>query len=383
MMSLVMREGGTPFSQYFKLVEKRMKIQTKICVHGENCVHGNVPQPITNFYKDDTKSDGYRSTCKDCARKQRKNIKIKNIEAHQNMSDAEIREQTPLKRCARGSCLHKNELQPSENFNICRSSKDGLSHICKDCHRKCSDDLKEKRKKESKAQIEFLICTYKECSHNGNPQPVENFSKSFITETGYDIYCKECRKKIRSSFAKYDRYAENLSIFEEIRKDPENSELLQVKCYNSKCGKWFNPKVQMVQERLKSFNGGPGESHFYCCDDCKNTCSVYNLKPNQIIKKKDKCNHHDNLQSDLREIVLKLDNYTCQLCEKSVNEFPDIILICHHIKPRVTNLMLSADVDNCITLCEECHKKVHSLPGCQLHELQKKAQEQRENNQLK
>lgn len=356
-----------------------MDIQFKKCSR-DDCIHGDELQPITNFYKHKNKSDGYDSQCKDCRKLQDRNLKEANKKSHEMLSDDEIRAKTPTKRCSLKSCAHNGEQQPSTNFNICRSTKDGLSNICKDCHRKCREDLNERRKNETKPNIEFLICTYPECSHNGEPQPVENFSKVYSSETGYDIYCKECRKKIRQSPAKYDRYADALSVFEEIRRDPSNFDLLQVRCFNSKCNEWFNPTVQMVQERLKSFNGkSVGENHFYCSDNCKLTCSVYNVKPNQIIHPKNKCNHHDNLQEELRKMVLELDNYTCQMCEKSLDEFPEITLVCHHIKPRVTNLILSADIDNCITLCEDCHRKVHSLPGCTLFDIQKKAQQQREN----
>jgi len=44
-------------------------------------------------------------------------------------------------------------------------------------------------------------------------------------------------------------------------------------------------------------------------------------------------------------------------------------LHCHHIDPVSQNPIESADIDNCITLCKECHKEVHKKDDCKYHEL--------------
>jgi hypothetical protein len=54
---------------------------------------------------------------------------------------------------------------------------------------------------------------------------------------------------------------------------------------------------------------------------------------------------------NIREYVLFRDNHTCQLCKKK-----NKILNIHHIESRKTG---SNSPDNLITLCEECHKKIH------------------------
>lgn len=353
-----------------------MGIQFKKCSR-DDCIHGDELQPITNFYKNKNKSDGYDCQCKDCSKKHHKKARNKNFVLFKDMSDEEIRERTPIKKCFCSECEKKGQDQPSTNFNICRTSFDGLSNVCKECQSKATTKLRENRKLKSRPNIEFQVCSSKDCKYCGKPQPIENFGKDPTTKNGFDIYCKECRRKLRESFAKYDRYADRLSTFEEIRRDPINLELLQVRCFYSSCREWFNPTVGMVQDRLRAFNNIGPENHFYCSDECKNNCSVFNKKTDNQ-NKKSQCDRSDNLQSELRDIVLELDNYTCQLCGNSEDETPGIELICHHIKPMVTDLMLASDVDNCITLCVNCHKKVHQLPGCQLNELRKHAQ-QREN----
>jgi predicted restriction endonuclease len=55
-----------------------------------------------------------------------------------------------------------------------------------------------------------------------------------------------------------------------------------------------------------------------------------------------------------RESVLMRDNYTCQNC--GVKEE---IMNVHHIKSFSEHKDLRYDIDNGITLCEKCHKKLH------------------------
>jgi len=56
----------------------------------------------------------------------------------------------------------------------------------------------------------------------------------------------------------------------------------------------------------------------------------------------------------------------CKKCGATQEDAP---LHCHHIEGYAQNPRLGNDVDNTITLCKECHKKVHKLPGCGYYEL--------------
>lgn len=53
--------------------------------------------------------------------------------------------------------------------------------------------------------------------------------------------------------------------------------------------------------------------------------------------------------------VFERDNYTCQICNKKGG-----IINAHHIKKFSDFLELRLDVSNGITLCKDCHKKIHS-----------------------
>ena len=76
------------------------------------------------------------------------------------------------------------------------------------------------------------------------------------------------------------------------------------------------------------------------------------------VKQKDKNKSKKRNDKDYdkwRKEVLERDNYTCRLCG---NAEDDAILNVHHIEKYSENEKLRTDVNNGITLCHECHKKI-------------------------
>ena len=60
-----------------------------------------------------------------------------------------------------------------------------------------------------------------------------------------------------------------------------------------------------------------------------------------------------------RDSVFERDNYTCQKCKKRSKKGDRIEINAHHIKGFAEYKELRYKIDNGITLCVECHRKIH------------------------
>jgi len=168
----------------------------------------------------------------------------------------------------------------------------------------------------------------------------------------------------------YDTYASQLDWCEEIRRSLTDENILEVKCVY--CGKWFIPSISSISNRLQFIKGNNkySENRLYCSDGCKKACPTFG-KTAETLMKEDAIRAgrlswlelNREVQPELRQIVFKRDSYKCVKCNS------DVELHCHHVYPVATDPLLSADVDNCIILCVECHKEVHKMPGCKYNEL--------------
>lgn len=85
--------------------------------------------------------------------------------------------------------------------------------------------------------------------------------------------------------------------------------------------------------------------------DCKN-CSAFILVKNKPIKKVS--NKRIFVKQETYQNVFERDKGKCRLCGTSLN------LHLHHIIYRSENKNLINDINNCIMLCEKCHKLVHN-----------------------
>ncbi len=116
----------------------------------------------------------------------------------------------------------------------------------------------------------------------------------------------------------------------------------------------------LVKAKCQTIKGNMnGSLNLYCSDGCKYSCSTYGQ---MIYPKGHKLATSREVQSQLRKLVLERDNWTCQKCGETDT------LHCHHIDPVKSNPIESADVDNCITLCIDCHKEAHQIDECAIYE---------------
>lgn len=159
----------------------------------------------------------------------------------------------------------------------------------------------------------------------------------------------------------YNTYAHQLDWVEEVRQDPKNNDLLQVRCTN--CQEWFTPKRTHVITRIGALNFNKrGESRFYCSDTCKKSCSIYK----KVLYPKNYKPYYDKgVSKDLSLMVLERDGYECQRCGNKAD------LECHHYESIYSNPIESADIDVCVTLCHKCHKKAHKDKGCRYTDLRR------------
>lgn len=162
---------------------------------------------------------------------------------------------------------------------------------------------------------------------------------------------------VKNNIPLFDTYASQLDFCEEVRRDSENTDYLQVKCTESNCEKWFRPTRIQVVSRICSLNKlVDGENRFYCSDKCKNSCSIFRQRasPKGFINK----NSIRYDQAEWASMVKERDNFECQKCGATDN------LEAHHIEGLVENPIESADIDIGITLCADCHKLAHEDDGC-------------------
>jgi len=168
----------------------------------------------------------------------------------------------------------------------------------------------------------------------------------------------------------YDTYAHQLEWTEEVRRNKEDPNVLEVRCF--KCKEWYTPSWNNISNRIQHLKGNyTNSNHFYCSKECKNSCSIFG-KSAKTLMKEDAIRAgrlswlelSREIQPELRQMVLERDEYKCVKCNDSNN------LECHHIYPVNIEPLLSADIDNCITLCAKCHVKVHKeIDGCNYNQL--------------
>lgn len=256
------------------------------------------------------------------------------------------------KYCSKG-CIRKNETHTEEARKL-------ISIAHKD--KKCSDETREKiskalkGRKLSSREVEILK---RDRRGKGNPMYGKRGSKSPLWKGGYT----------EKNIPLYDTYAPQLEWVEEVRRNKEDSNVLEVKCTH--CKEWFIPRMPLVYSRVQYLKGNyESEGRFYCSDKCRNICPLYHKSPEALMKedairagRMSWLELNREVQTELRQMVLECDGYACTKCGSTEN------LHCHHIMPVAVEPLLSADIDNCITLCEQCHREVHSQDGCRYGQL--------------
>jgi len=244
-------------------------------------------------------------------------------------------------------------------FSKNKNKKDGVNSWCKYCCKQYRKDNVEKILKYKKDNAEKISNLTKQYCKN-NAEKIAKQKKQYRKDNAEKL--AKQKKQYYKNNALFETFSKQLETFEKTRRCPKNNELLEVKC--AYCGKWMQPTNLQVQNRLQAFNGIlRGESRLYCSEYCKQACPIYNQ--NKWPKGFKQATSREVVPL-LRQLVLKRDNYTCQRCGATIETAE---LHVHHIISYMLNKMLANDPDSCITLCKECHKRVHSQKGCRYIDL--------------
>lgn len=185
-----------------------------------------------------------------------------------------------------------------------------------------------------------------------NKDQIRDYHKKY-REENKDRIVNENRKRNTTPCPASSKCFDGLYKYESVR--ASNDKFIEIKCVY--CGKWFTPLEMQIRRRLQSINGTmAGENRLYCSEECKTLCPTFRR---HFHYKSQEGENSREVSPELRQLVFERDNWTCQKCEQKGGS-----LQCHHINPVKKNPIESGDIDNCITLCIECHKGVHRLPKC-------------------
>lgn len=290
-----------------------------------------------------------------------------------------IYDENIIKKC--GSCKKEMPATP-DYFFISKGMKDGLTNRCKECfkinHLKNRDkkllylkkyyeenfDKQQIKRQEhyqkNKEQYLERVKQYREA----NIDIIKEKSKLFRQK--HETKIKRIKKEYLQQHVKYDsKLVEKIIPYEDIRQDPENLDLVQVKC--AYCDKWLNPTVCQINSRYSSIEGHGGENRFYCNNSqegkgCRESCPIFLQKK---YYKNFEINTSREVSTIVRQMCFERDNWTCVKCNSK-----DKTLHCHHIEGYTQNPILGNDIDNVITVCIDCHAIIHQKDGCQYHQLQ-------------
>lgn len=159
-----------------------------------------------------------------------------------------------------------------------------------------------------------------------------------------------CRRTIKQINDRYPFF----SMIEEMRYNPNKKiKEIQVRCKNHKClnskemDGWFTPTSRQIELRVRALeNEGQDLSYFYCSDECKDECPLFNLHPSLISNQRKYYTSEE--YEEFRNFVLKRDNYICQFCGEDG-------IIVHHERPQKIEPFFALDPDFAWSCCEKCH----------------------------
>lgn len=269
------------------------------------------------------------------------------------------------------SCLKKSMVVSEETKRKISKSISGKNHPW--FGRKHTAESKEKMSrsstgkkhtKESKLKMSISRSGDKNCffGKHHSEEAKQKLSKSHIglSTGGKNPAYKGGVKKLNVPL--YDTYVNQINWCEEVRYVIQNGlKILQVRCFYNQCRKWYTPSISQVVNRIQVIKGNcGGNNNFYCSEECKCNCSIYNVSIGQMMSTKEVQKELQFTENELRiwrEEVLKHANYECEYCGEKAT-------VAHHIRPKKLEPFFALDPDYGLACCETCHYKYAHQNQC-------------------
>lgn len=238
--------------------------------------------------------------------------------------------------CSQQCCIEYRR----KNLKVNPNYKEENSFKCDYCGKEIRvDKSKQMRNKHNFCSKE---CFGKWEATNRVGENSSNYKNALLYKT-----CIICNKE----FTTYFKNQKCCSI-ECGNKIKENKKTLV--CVN--CNKEFTRTASQI-----FWSNKRGYENIFCSTKCKKEYHKGENHPNYIqdrtqLKDTNKSIRWSKEMCDWRKAVYERDNYTCQMCGNKSSKGNAVILNAHHIERFVDNEYLRFDVNNGITLCEECHK---------------------------
>ena len=165
------------------------------------------------------------------------------------------------------------------------------------------------------------------------------------------VFCQKCGEEIKFDKRVYNKkYCDK--CYEEVRKSGKSGRYNKVE---TECG-YCHKKIFVTQKRFEKFK------NVYCNRECmsKHYSEIYSGE-NSPTWKGDKSHHYTGNFYHQRKLARKRDGYRCALCGISEDEYGKEMSV-HHIKNyrKFNNKEEANELNNLISLCENCHRFVHS-----------------------
>lgn len=241
------------------------------------------------------------------------------------------------------------------NFRKDKRRSTGLDSQCIEClNSKYSHTCEQCGKGFKSGQIKSRFCS-QECHYKWQSENVRGLNNPNYRRIICN--CDYCGKEINKTLTEYKNYKNHFCSQEchykwksENWVGKNNPHYRRVICKCLNCGKEME-----LHNFKKDTTKFCSSSCFYEYNKGENN---YNYNPNKTQEEREQGRNIEGYR-DFIKGVYERDNYTCQCCGKRGNGE----INAHHIYGYAEYKDLRTDVDNGVTLCEDCHKEYHKQYG--------------------